>query len=61
MAELAEVLCSKTVNKPGLIPHMLEKIKTLGQNNVFIIVVFAGRHDSVEWTSGMEWWNGILE
>ena len=20
-----------------------------------------GRHDSVEWTSGMEWWNGILE
>ena len=27
--KLAEVLCSRTVNKPGLIPHILEKIKNI--------------------------------
>ena len=28
---------------------------------MYVMIVFLGRLDSVEWNGGLEWWNGGME
>ena len=43
--------------------HLLFWVVSCGRMTLALCLILLriGRHYSVEWTSGMEWWNGILE